>query len=169
MILFRRYFGHITMSRAGVAGEPSPSASNPSWNHGRVSSVLRKWETNLEVNRRAKLAPLNQSLYSRALKIWNKIRVEQREEWARVASYEISRKKNWPKSIPVVFNGEPPPIYGWWRIRVRTCDSREEQSMKQQEEMCEMIGTSEGKRLELTPQTICVIVGVAGTGANRNK
>ena len=39
-----------------------------------ISRMERK--TNLEVNRRAQLEPLNQSLYSRALKIWNKIRVE---------------------------------------------------------------------------------------------
>ena len=77
-----------------------------------TNTRLIEGKTNEEVNRKAQLEPLNQSLYSRARKTWNQIRLEQREEWAKVVTHGISRKKNWPKSIPVVFNGEPPPIFG---------------------------------------------------------
>ena len=68
--------------------------------------------TNEEVNRRANLDPLNQSLFIRAAKIWNKVRVEMREEWREVLTNRVARKRGFPLSIPTVMNGLPPPIYG---------------------------------------------------------
>ena len=53
---------------------------------------------------RAELAPLNQTLYTMAAKIWNKIRIELREEWAEVLSIRPSRKRDFPLSI-IIING----------------------------------------------------------------
>ena len=80
----------------------------------RFITNIRRSErkTNEEVNRRANLDPLNQSLHIRAAKIWNKVRVEMREEWRDVLTNRVPRKKGFPLSIPAVMNDLPPPIYG---------------------------------------------------------
>ena len=80
----------------------------------RFITKIRRSErkTNEEVNRRANLVPLNQSLFARAAKIWNRIRTDMREEWAELLSIRPGRKKNFPLSIPVILNDLPPPILG---------------------------------------------------------
>ena len=69
-------------------------------------------KTNEEVNRRANLVPLNQSLYVIAVKIWNRVRMEMREEWAELFIIRPSRKKSIPLNIPSVLIEFLQPIYG---------------------------------------------------------
>ena len=69
-------------------------------------------KTNMKVNRRANLVPINQTLFARASKIWNRIRTEMREEWAELLTDRPGRKRSFPKSIPEILNDLPPPIYG---------------------------------------------------------
>ena len=66
----------------------------------------------MEVNRRANLVPINQNLFARTAKIWNRIRTEMREEWAELLTDHPGRKRSFPNIIPDILNDLPPPIYG---------------------------------------------------------
>ena len=68
---------------------------------------LNEW-----VNEAANLKPLNETLYERALQVWNKIRTNQRTEWVEVFTNRGIHKQGWPTSISVIMRGEPQPIYG---------------------------------------------------------
>ena len=78
-----------------------------------ITSIRRSdRKTNKYINDKAGLRPLNDVLYERALKTWEKIRTKQRYEWNGVLTYQAPPKKYWPLSIPVVMEGLHPPIYG---------------------------------------------------------
>ena len=65
-----------------------------------ISRMERK--TNSYINVRAQLRPLNITSYERALKTWNGIRKNLRQEWEGVLTYRAPSKKSWPLSIPTV-------------------------------------------------------------------
>ena len=69
-------------------------------------------KTSKYINERARLRRVNVILYERALRLWNKIRTNMREEFQGVYTYRAPSKKSWPLSIPVVLQGEPTELHG---------------------------------------------------------
>ena len=74
-----------------------------------ISKLERR--TSKYIYERAQLKLVNVILYERALTIQNKIRTNLREEFEGVYTYRAPSRKDWPLSIPVVLEEEPPTIY----------------------------------------------------------